>query len=93
MTGEEAVRIGLADFCSEDPEAALHVWFIRTLAPKSAFALRHAWRAARRPLATALTEALPVLERQYLNELMAGHDANEGIAAFLEKRAPKWEDC
>ena len=93
VTGEEAARMGLADHCAEDPEAALQAWFTKTLAPKSAFALRHAWRAVRRPLAAALAEALPVFERQYLDELMAGHDANEGIAAFLEKRAPRWEDC
>jgi enoyl-CoA hydratase/carnithine racemase len=25
-------------------------------------------------------------------ENMMAHDAEEGIAAFVEKRAPKWED-
>jgi len=35
---------------------------------------------------------LPELERLYLTELMSTHDAAEGIAAFLEKRAPKWTD-
>ncbi len=28
------------------------------------------------------------LERLYVNELMKTHDANEGIAAFLERRKP-----
>ena len=35
-------------------------------------------------------EALASLEQRYLNELMATADAQEGIKAFLEKRAPQW---
>jgi cyclohexa-1,5-dienecarbonyl-CoA hydratase len=30
------------------------------------------------------------LERQYLDRLMRTHDASEGIAAFMERRAPHW---
>ncbi len=36
---------------------------------------------------------LPALERADLGELMALRDADEGIAAFLEERAPRWEDA
>ena len=32
------------------------------------------------------------LERQYLEELLATHDATEGVRAWMEKRAPLWED-
>ncbi len=31
-------------------------------------------------------------ERTYLNELMAGPDAEEGLRAFLEKRTPVWKE-
>jgi cyclohexa-1,5-dienecarbonyl-CoA hydratase len=31
-------------------------------------------------------------ERIYLEDLMRTRDAEEGIRAFLERRAPKWED-
>ncbi|MEP7027164.1 MAG: enoyl-CoA hydratase-related protein [Candidatus Eisenbacteria bacterium] len=32
------------------------------------------------------------VEALYLERLMATHDANEGIAAWGEKRAPRWQD-
>lgn len=35
-------------------------------------------------------EALPDVERLYLDDLMALDDTGEGLAAFLEKRAPVW---
>jgi len=35
---------------------------------------------------------IPVLEKLYLDELMASHDANEGINAFIEKRKPEWNN-
>ncbi len=39
----------------------------------------------------AFNAALAIAERRYLDELMATSDAQEGIAAFLEKRAPVWK--
>jgi len=39
-----------------------------------------------------LDELLPRLERMYADELSPTHDAEEGVRAFLEKRAPRWED-
>jgi cyclohexa-1,5-dienecarbonyl-CoA hydratase len=88
--GERAAAIGLADVCSDDPDAALRQWFEATLLPKSSVALRFAFKAARRPLAVALDRDLPELERLYLDELMAHDDPGEGIRAFLEKRLPVW---
>jgi enoyl-CoA hydratase/carnithine racemase len=42
---------------------------------------------------TQLDGALATAERQYLGELVASHDGNEGIQAFIEKRSPTWRDC
>jgi cyclohexa-1,5-dienecarbonyl-CoA hydratase len=77
---------------SGDLAAGFAEWFAQTLAPHSAEALRQAARATRRPLVRAVREELPEVERLYLQDLMRSHDAAEGIDAFLEKRAPRWED-
>jgi cyclohexa-1,5-dienecarbonyl-CoA hydratase len=37
-------------------------------------------------------DAMRVVEDIYLGELMGTEDANEGLAAFMEKRKPVWRD-
>jgi cyclohexa-1,5-dienecarbonyl-CoA hydratase len=71
-------------------EEALDTWLAAEFLPRSPAALYHAVRAARLPARRALREDLPELERQYIEELMAEPDAEEGIRAFLEKRPPRW---
>ena len=65
-------------------------WTHEHIIPKSAQSLRLATRAERLMFASALAQYLPKLERLYSGDLMSTHDANEGIAAFLEKRTPVW---
>lgn len=85
---------GLVEFVTSDAnlEAGVDAWFIRHLAPRSAAALRHAVAAARHGLQLHVRAVLPELERLYLKDLMRTEDAPEGVAAFLEKRAPRWMD-
>jgi len=89
---EEGVALGLVAQVDEDPTAAAKNWVDTHLAKKSAVALRYATRAARQAWSPEFLGSLELLERVYLDELMATHDAQEGIAAFIEKRRPTWED-
>ncbi len=86
----EAVELGLAEACVDDLEAAWRAWFEVHLQPRSAPAVRFAWKASRAPMRRALREELPELERLYLEELMACQDPVEGLEAFLERRTPTW---
>ncbi len=87
---EEAQRLGVVDVVTEDPTAWWTEYVTERLASKSAIALRHAERAVRVNLAWQFEHLLPVLERQYIDELMATADANEGIGAFLGQRSPEF---
>jgi cyclohexa-1,5-dienecarbonyl-CoA hydratase len=103
LTGDEldagaAAACGLVSAVFEhgaDPEAALLAWYRAKLAPLSAYALRIATRAMRAdsPLVMALAGPLEAAERCYLDTLPASHDGNEGIDAFLVRRAPVWRDA
>jgi cyclohexa-1,5-dienecarbonyl-CoA hydratase len=67
-------------------------WFAANLSGHSAAALRYAVTAARVALRQEVRARLPELERLYLGALMKTADAHEGVAAFLEKRLPRWTD-
>jgi cyclohexa-1,5-dienecarbonyl-CoA hydratase len=53
--------------------------------------LRLTKRAVRLGSAGSFGEGLTAVEDLYLGPLMATEDAHEGLAAFLEKRAPVWK--
>ena len=91
ITGTEAKALGLVEALADDPQAAALAYFDAHLAPKSAAALACAIEAARGPLVAAVRRRLDELVRLYVDTLMKTRDANEGIAAFLEKRQPLWE--
>jgi len=93
IPGSEALAIGLVHALADDPEAAALAYFDEHLAPRSAAALACAVAAARAPRVRELRERLAEVERLYLDRLMTTRDANEGLAAFLAKRAPNWEHC
>ncbi len=67
-------------------------WFDAHLAPHSAVALSHAVAAARLTVRAQAEPALAAAERDYLGGLLKTHDAIEGVQAWLEKRAPKWNN-
>jgi cyclohexa-1,5-dienecarbonyl-CoA hydratase len=89
---EEALAFGLVSEVADDPGAAALAWAREHLLSKSAVSLRHAMRLIRRDLRQRVLPALEEAEHAYLGPLMTTRDAREGIAAFLEKRDPAWED-
>lgn len=89
---EEARRIGLVDELADDPEAAALKYASEHLLRHSAASLAHALKALRARHHEHFFAELDRLEASYLRELMATHDATEGIRAFLEKRAPNWSN-
>lgn len=90
ITGADAAAIGLVT-AAADPESAALTYFIEHLKPKSASSLRYAVKAARFDYAARVRAKLERVERMYLNELMASHDAVEGLEAFLGKRTAQWQ--
>ncbi|MEX1073615.1 MAG: cyclohexa-1,5-dienecarbonyl-CoA hydratase [Burkholderiales bacterium] len=86
-----AAAWGLVNEVADDPAAAAAAYFEKHLATKSAASLAHAVRAAREPFAELARARLDDVEALYLEKLMATRDAKEGLAAFMEKRAPRWE--
>jgi cyclohexa-1,5-dienecarbonyl-CoA hydratase len=100
LTGMEidAARARAAGFVADlvpeggDPQEWLLAWFAANLAPLSAFSLREATHAARHGsgMLASLGAPLDAAERRYVGRLLPIHDGNEGIEAFLAKRAPTW---
>jgi cyclohexa-1,5-dienecarbonyl-CoA hydratase len=87
---EEAERFGLVAKLSDKLDAELNEWLESDFLARSPAALKFACQAARLPLRRVFEQDLPELETLYLRDLMATPDAEEGIRAFLEKRAPRW---
>lgn len=68
--------------------------FIKKITSNSAIVLQLAKQAVQDVvnLNYNYNDAVSALEDLYLNKLMKTEDANEGLIAFLEKRAPVWKN-
>ncbi len=91
IDGAEALRIGLINAVAEDPSAAAEAYFDQHLAAGSASSLRFAVQAVRADAVSRIKTKIARVESLYLAELMATHDAVEGLQAFVDKRAANWE--
>lgn len=96
IESDEAKDFGLLNQVFEtrtDLDAGTDAWIEQYILPKSATSLRFAVRAVRAKFNHVFGNFLPQLESLYVNQLMNTADANEGIAAFLEKRKPVWTNA
>ena len=89
----EAHRLGLVNKVvpPEELQAAADE-FVGKLAKLSGAVLRLTKRAVRLGSAGDFAEGLAAVEELYLGPLMETEDAHEGLAAFMEKRAPVWKN-
>jgi cyclohexa-1,5-dienecarbonyl-CoA hydratase len=88
-----AERLGLVNVVAgpEEFENELNA-FAGRLNKLSGTVLRMTKRAMQIPLRGENEQALREIEKLYLGELMQTADAQEGLAAFTEKRAARWKD-
>ncbi len=92
ISGEEAMRIGLANEAVPDDELSELVdQTAERLGKLSPASLGMTKKALYTWDAMHLDKGLARAENIYLQELMKLEDAREGIAAFMEKRQPVWK--
>ena len=92
ISAEEAWRIGLVNrvvAAGSEREAALALG--RKIAAKSAHVVKIGKQAFYRQLEMGLDDAYHYTAEVMVENMLA-RDAEEGIDAFIEKRAPKWQD-
>ena len=87
----EAARVGLVSRVVDDLEAETRR-VVDLLAGKSGAVLALARRALREGATGSFAEALGRVEDLYRQALLPAEDVEEGVRAFLEKRAPRWKD-
>lgn len=93
LDASEALEIGLVSRVFPAAQFRNQVTnYLGELTKLSAFSLGNTRRAMRRSSLASFEEALTTSETMYLRELMMGSDPAEGLAAFMEKRSPKWQD-
>jgi enoyl-CoA hydratase/carnithine racemase len=92
ITAEDAARIGLINHVTEpgrEREEAIKL--AKTIAAKSALTVKLGKEAFYRQIEMPLHQAYNYAGEVMVENMLA-RDAEEGIGAFIDKRAPKWED-
>jgi len=92
ITAEHAARIGLINHVTapgREGEEAIKL--AKTIAAKSALIVKLGKEAFYRQIEMPLHQAYNYAGEVMIENMLA-RDAEEGISAFIDKRAPKWED-
>ncbi|MHA2102884.1 MAG: enoyl-CoA hydratase/isomerase family protein [Candidatus Hodarchaeales archaeon] len=66
--------------------------YLNNLTNLSTVVLKHTKKAILMNLKDEFSDKIDSLEKYYLEKLMSTYDANEGLNAFMEKRAPVWKN-
>jgi len=92
VKADEAYRMGLVNqvFPADEFEAGVEA-YIDQISKLSRPVVRMAKRATTMAARAEVLARLEQVEKLYLDDLMKLNDAHEGIAAFIEKRAPVWK--
>lgn len=92
-SAERAAEIGLVNRCTS-PDALRNdvMAMARKIASKSSMTLATGKRAFYAQAQMPLAEAYDYASRVMVDNMLA-RDAEEGIGAFIEKRAPEWQDA
>ena len=92
IPADEALRIGLVNRVVPAGQARTEALALaEKIAAKSASAIRLGKEAFYRQLEMGLSEAYSYTSDVMVQNMLTG-DAEEGIAAFIEKRPPQWRD-
>jgi cyclohexa-1,5-dienecarbonyl-CoA hydratase len=93
ISAAEAHQLGLSNqvFPNDSYEQEF-AKILESLDSLSTIVLQYSKRAFYLGLDLHFETQLDKIEEFYLKELMATHDANEGLQAFLEKRSPNWQN-
>jgi enoyl-CoA hydratase/carnithine racemase len=87
-----AAEIGLVNYAvAEDELQDVTMEMARKIASKSSMTLATGKRAFYAQREMPLSEAYDYASQVMVDNMLA-HDAEEGIGAFIEKRAPQWQD-
>jgi enoyl-CoA hydratase/carnithine racemase len=98
VTGEPvdpaaALALGIVDAVIPEAEFEAHVMaYARKLAAGPTMAQGYIKLSVNNGLETSLAQGL-VIERAHQSQLFASDDVDEGLRAFLEKRAPQFKGC
>jgi len=92
FSAREAQAMGLINRVVADDELDRGIKaLLEELLGKSGAVLRLTLKGLRELSLQGFSEALKRSEQIYCADLLQTHDVEEGVKAFLEKRAPKWQ--
>ena len=93
IDAQESYRLGLVNqVVADDKLEEAADAFVAKLSSLSGIVLKLTKKAVYQGVDCDFKDVLSKIENVYLNEVMKTDDANEGLTAFLEKRAPAWRN-